>query len=129
MVNRQLAERHPEHASFFEDVNARLYDLMDVFQKQHYVHHGFRGSASIKKVLPTLLPDLRYDELDIHEGGQASEAWWSMVSPSTSKEESAKIAADLKEYCGLDTYAMYAIWKYLGEGGVDYSHGNFVGSR
>jgi hypothetical protein len=115
MVNRQLAERHPEHAAFFENVNARMYDLKDIFQKQYYVHHGFRGSVSIKKVLPTLLPDLRYDELDIHEGGQASEAWWTMISPGTAPEVSKKIAADLKTYCGLDTFAMYAIWKHLKE--------------
>jgi hypothetical protein len=115
MINRQLATRHPEHAAFFEDVNTRLYDLMDIFQKQYYIHHGFKGSASIKKVLPTLLPELRYDELDIHEGGQASEAWWTMISPSTSIEESKKIAADLKTYCGLDTFAMYAIWMHLKE--------------
>jgi hypothetical protein len=25
------------------------------------------------------------------------------------------IARDLKTYCGLDTYAMYAIWKHLVE--------------
>lgn len=115
MINRQLAERHPEYESFFENMNARLYDLMDIFQKQYYIHHGFRGSASIKKVLPTLLPELSYVDLDIHEGGQASQAWWTMISPSTSKEESKKIASDLKTYCGLDTYAMYAIWRYLHE--------------
>lgn len=115
MINRQLAERHPQYLAFFEDVNARLYDLKDIFQKQHYVHHGFRGKTSIKKVLPTLVPELQYDGLDIHEGGQASEAWWSMISPSTSPEESQKIAKDLKTYCGLDTYAMYAIWKHLHE--------------
>jgi hypothetical protein len=27
------------------------------------------------------------------------------------------IVNDVKEYCGLDTYAMYAIWKHLHEMG------------
>jgi len=30
-----------------------------------------------------------------------------------SKEEKEKIKTNLKKYCGLDAYAMYAIWKEL----------------
>ena len=56
----------------------------------------------------------RYKELSIHGGAQASDAWWKMVS-STDASEREMIAKDLKEYCGLDTYAMYAIWKHLHE--------------
>ena len=37
-----------------------------------------------------------------------------MVS-STSSDEQEMIAKDLKKYCGLDTYAMYAIWRHLHE--------------
>lgn len=29
------------------------------------------------------------------------------------KKESKTIASDLKEYCGFDTYAMFAVWKEL----------------
>jgi hypothetical protein len=36
-----------------------------------------------------------------------------MVAPDTSDRERASIAAALREYCKLDTYAMYAIWKKL----------------
>ena len=96
-----------------QQVNNSLFDLRDIFQDQHYVHHGFRGSTSIKKVLPILIPELKYADLSIHEGGQAADAWWTMVSPATSPEESKQTAIDLKKYCGLDTYAMYAIWKHL----------------
>lgn len=115
VVNKEIAIRLPKYSSLFEQMNNSLYDLKDIFQNQHYVHHGFRGSTSLKKVLPTLAPELRYDELDIREGGQAADAWWKMVSPATPLEESKKIATDLKIYCGFDTYAMYAIWKHLQE--------------
>ncbi len=112
-VNKELALRMPLHKVTMDRVNNMLYDLMDVFKKQHFVHPEFRGSTSIKKVLPALVPELSYKDLDIKEGGQASNAWWEMLSPKTSPEVSAKIAKDLKIYCALDTYAMYAIWEKL----------------
>jgi len=115
MVNKEIGARLPEHAKFFENFNNRIYDLMDIFHDQHYVHPGFKGKSSIKKVLPTLTAELRYDILGIQEGGQAADAWWKMVSPDTSPEEKERIAHDLKVYCGLDTYAMYAIWHHLQE--------------
>ena len=65
-------------------------------------------------MLPALVPNLQYKELSIHGGAQASDAWWTIVSSSNSDERDM-IAKDLKEYCGLDTYAMYAIWKHLDE--------------
>jgi hypothetical protein len=111
----KVGTRLPQHALYFEEFNKRIYDLMDIFHDQHYVHHGFRGKCSIKKVLPTLDAELRYDGLDIQEGGQAADAWWRMVTADTAPEEKAKIAHDLKVYCGLDTYAMYAIWHHLQE--------------
>jgi len=115
MINTQIGKRHPEHAAFFNAFNDRIYDLMDVFLDQHYVHPGFKGKCSIKKVLPTLVPELRYDELGISQGGQAADAWRRMVATHTPRDEKARIARDLKIYCGLDTYAMYAIWHHLQE--------------
>lgn len=112
-VNREIGQRLPKYKATMERINNMLYDLMDVFKKQHYVHPAFRGSTSIKKVLPALVPELSYKDLDIHEGGQASNSWWEMISPATREEDSKKIARDLKIYCGMDTYAMYAVWKEL----------------
>ena len=78
------------------------------------MHPAFKGSVSVKYVLPALVPELSYKELGIRGGAQASEAWWAMVS-STSSDKQEMIAKDLKKYCGLDTYAMYAIWRHLHE--------------
>ncbi|HAS84610.1 MAG TPA: hypothetical protein DCS23_00845 [Candidatus Yonathbacteria bacterium] len=111
-VNRELGERLPEHKATMERINNMLYDLMDVFKKQHYVHPKFKGSTSIKKVLPALV-DLSYDSLVIKEGGQASNSWWEMTDKKTPPETSGHISKHLKIYCGQDTYAMYAIWEKL----------------
>jgi hypothetical protein len=113
-VHRRMAHRMPAHSPTIDRMNSMFYDLMDVFHKQCYVHPKFKGSVSVKYVLPALLPNLTYKDLNIQGGAQASEAWWAMVT-STDASEREMIASDLKKYCGLDTYAMYAIWKHLHE--------------
>jgi len=109
-----MAARMPDTREFFESVNARIFDLMEIFSKQHYVHKDFKGSASIKKVLPVMVPDLSYKDLDIREGGAAAQSWKKIIDRKCTVAETEKIAEDLKKYCERDTYAMYAIWRELG---------------
>ena len=112
-VNQEIGERLPAFKPFFDQMNNSFYDLKEIFQKQHYVHHKFRGSASLKKVLPAIVSKVGYEDLDIQEGGGAADAWWKMISSVAPPDKAAKIAKNLKIYCGVDTYAMYAIWKHL----------------
>jgi len=112
-VNREIGERLSAYASQMEHINGQVRDLRDIFSKQHYVHPDFRGSTSIKHVLPVLVPDLSYEGLSIREGATASERWWMMTAEETDNGERGSTAAALRKYCKLDTYAMYAIWKRL----------------
>ena len=112
-INTQLGERNPEYKAFLDGINARVVDLEETFKKQHFVHPGFKGKTSIKSVLPTLVPSLSYKELDISEGATASDTWNKIVSGEYSKQESLEKADNLRVYCKLDTYAMFAIWEYL----------------
>jgi len=114
-INAALAKRHPEDAAFLNDINERVYDLIDIFQKQFYVHHGFKGKTSIKNVLPVLVPDLSYKSLEIQKGDVAMEAWYEMVFGDLTPEEKTITSKNLLDYCCLDTYAMYAIWQKLRE--------------
>ncbi len=111
--NKDLAKRNPEYKTFLEDLNSRVIDLMDIFTNQHFIHPKFKGKTSIKYILPVLAPELSYKVLDIQEGGTASNTWNQIVTGGYSEEESEEKIKQLKIYCGLDTYAMYAIWKYL----------------
>ncbi len=111
--NTELAKRVPAMESFLETLNGRVYDLEDIFTKQYFVHHGFRGKTSIKNILPILVPTHSYKELNIKDGTGAMDAWEKMNTGDMSKEEKEKIMQDLKAYCGLDAYAMYAIWREL----------------
>ena len=86
---------------------------MDIFSEQLYVHPKFKGKTSIKYILPVLAPELSYKALDIQEGATASDTWNKIVRGEFSKEEILEKIENLKTYCKLDTYAMYAIWKHL----------------
>lgn len=113
--NEEMAERYPEYRDFLMDLNSRIYDLGDTFAYQIYVHPDFKGSWSIKNVLPVMVPDLSYHDLEIGKGDVAMLAWWEMTRGHISDERREEIKANLLEYCGLDTYAMLAIWRKLVE--------------
>jgi len=110
--NAELAELHPEDRGFLEDLNARVFDLMKVF-KRDYLHPDFRGSASIKNVLPVLLPELSYKTLDIQNGTMALTEWERMLASHTAPEHKEEIKKNLLEYCKLDTLAMVKIFEFL----------------
>ena len=112
-VNREIGERLGSYGGQMERINGQVQDLRDIFSKQYYVHPEFRGSTSIKDVMPVLVPELSYDNLVIKEGATASEQWWKMTAPETQEAERKAIADALLAYCKLDSYAMYAIWRKL----------------
>lgn len=114
-VHNKIAERLPEAQLFMESLNNRVYDLMDIFSKQHYVHKEFRGSTSIKNVLPVLIPELSYKDLVIQEGTTAFLRWNELITENLNKNEKEEIIKNLKIYCGQDSLAMYKIWKHLDE--------------
>ena len=107
-----LAEVFPIYSKAIKDIVIRLKDLMMPFQKKWYYTPEMKGSYSIKFVLPALVPELSYNELEIKEGGKASNTFLSMVNGSFKGDE-AKVRSQLLEYCKLDTYAMVKILERL----------------
>ncbi len=106
--NVELMELHPEFRDFLEDLNSRVFDLMKVFKKD-YLHPEFKGSASIKKVLPVLVPELSYNDLDVQNGTMAIEAWGKTIFDNVSEDEKKETRMNLLKYCELDTLAMVEI--------------------
>lgn len=111
--NRRMAALLPADEEFLLSLNERTVDLMKPF-KAHYVHPDFRGSTSIKRVLPVLCPELSYDEESVHDGTGAILAFREMVE-STSPDRVTKLRRQLLDYCKLDTEAMAAIYLKLRE--------------
>jgi hypothetical protein len=69
------------------------------------------GSYSIKKVLPALIPDLVYTDLEVQNGGMAYETF--KILPNVSQEEKQKKRKALLAYCEMDTLAMVRILRKL----------------
>lgn len=111
--NKELAVRFPEFAELLHDVNARIFDLMEVFRRQHFVHPEIGGSDSIKKVLPVLVPGLSYGDLKVQDGATASVAWHRNVHRVDDDVAAAGVWDDLRAYCRLDTLAMVEVFRYL----------------
>ncbi len=105
--------RIKEMAEVFHDLSAqllsirdRLWDLQIPFAKKWYCHPDFNGSASIKDVLPVLVPELSYKNLAIQKGDEAQFQYQELINLPEGGPERTSIKNALLEYCKLDTLAM-----------------------
>lgn len=105
-----LAELYPDLAAALHAIIERLVDFLAVVKK-HVYHPQFKGSYSIKKVLPVLVPNLSYDGLDIGDGEMAITMFAKMASGEV--EDLDQVRNDLLEYCKLDTFAMVRLHEAL----------------
>ena len=111
--NTEMAKIFPAYSEFLKSLNDRVFDLKDIFAKQHYVHHGFGGSNSIKTVLPVLVPKFSYKGLDIQGGDVAAIRWYDAITGAVNAAQAEKTFSALLEYCRLDTLAMVKIYEKL----------------
>jgi hypothetical protein len=114
-IIRSLAEEFPDLAPrLLPLVEDRMVDLLELIRR-HYYHPEFRGSFSIKDVLPALVPGIGYKDLAIREGGQAGAAFVEMIDPATPAERRGEIREALRRYCRRDTEAMVMLFQALKE--------------
>ncbi|MEK7561831.1 MAG: DUF2779 domain-containing protein [Patescibacteria group bacterium] len=111
--NTEMAKMYPAYGDLLKSLNDRVFDLKDIFAKQHYVHHGFGGSNSIKTVLPVLVPEFSYKGLDIQGGDVAAIRWYDAITGAVNGAQAEKTFNALLEYCRLDTLAMVKIYQKL----------------
>lgn len=105
----EASESYPDYEPFVQGFLGRVVDLKDPFSSFSYYHPDQRGSASLKRVLPVLVPELSYDELEIGEGGTASSEYMRITFGDVPEEERQKVRTALLDYCRLDTLAMVRI--------------------
>ena len=82
--------------------------------RNHVYDRDFRGSFSLKTVLPALVPELGYDDLAIQDGGQATAAIYRLLfDESLAATAEAELRRDLLAYCERDTFAMVELLRVL----------------
>lgn len=111
-ANNRMTSWIPEHKPYLDYINSHMFDLEKVFISD-YIDYRFKGSSSIKKVLPVLVPKLSYNHLKVQDGTMAMDTWGKIAFDSISHEEKKQIRQDLLEYCKLDSWAMVEIFNYL----------------
>lgn len=109
----ELADAFPKYARQLRVVAERLIDIAQPFRKSHFVHPKFRGSWSIKSVLPVLVPDMTYDNMAVAHGGEAQLAYFNLMYGKPTDSDRRKIIRDLRDYCRQDTLAMVKILHVL----------------
>lgn len=110
---KELGDRFPRLKQSLLAINERVVDLLRIAEQRYY-HPSQQGSWSIKKVLPAVAPDLRYDALDgVQDGGMAMNAFREAISSETTKDRKTQIEQQLLDYCCLDTYAMVRLWQFF----------------
>ncbi len=107
-VLKELARDFPGYRKQIYKRIKRLVDLMAPFQQMLYYTPEMNGSSSLKAVLPAVVKNLSYDDLDIKEGGAASEIFESLYYEENDKEIT-KWRERLLKYCERDTFAMVSI--------------------
>jgi Domain of unknown function(DUF2779) len=103
-----LARWFPEYRPRVEEMKSRIWDLLP-FVRRNVYNPDFKGSFSLKSVLPAFLPNLSYKGMDVGNGEEAGIAWERMVEPNTSAGEREHIKRALLAYCRQDTWAMVAL--------------------
>lgn len=107
-----LKDMFPDLAVPLQSILDRIQDLLVVIQ-DHVYHPGFRGSFSIKKVLPVLVPDLSYVGLAVADGETAITRFARMARGEISGEQVKITRRQLLAYCKLDTFAMVRLHETL----------------
>lgn len=100
----------PERTIELTAIIDRLVDLLPIVRNSIY-YPEFRGSFSIKSVLPVLVPDLGYDDLEIADGQAA--ACYMQALNRVDASEREEMFDDLGKYCERDTYAMVGVVRAL----------------
>lgn len=111
---RELAEALPAFRERIESLMGRLVDLHGLL-KGGYCHPEMRGSWSLKSVVPAVVPELSYEDLEVKEGASAEAVGAALILGEVSETERPRLIEALRRYCALDTEAMRRIVERLSE--------------
>lgn len=109
----ELAEQLPEYAGDLLALNERMKDLQQPFENGMIYDIRMRGQWSLKTIM-SLMDDPGYRELDIRHGMDAVYQW-RYLDRDAEDVDRERIIEELKAYCGMDSYAMTVVCRWLYE--------------
>lgn len=112
-VIRWLMQRYPELAAPLGRLRDRLIDLESIVRHNIY-HPGFRGRTSTSTVLPALVPDFTYIDLEIEDAPSASASFAYLAQGDYfSAARAPLVRRDLYAYCARDSLALVRLHEAL----------------
>lgn len=119
--NKEIAETFPDLKKYFEIINENTYDLMDIFSKWYYYSLKCKWSNSIKYVLPALVPEMTYKDMEVPNWLVAMQTLNQIIEWKIIWEEKEKQIKNLLLYCGQDSLAMFRIYERI----ISYLHDSY----
>ena len=101
----------PEYTDELKHINERMVDLQLPFESGIIYDTRMKGLWSLK-VIMSIMNDKSYNDLAIHQGMDAV-CEWRRLDKEEQDANKEDIMQNLKEYCGMDSYAMVVVFKWL----------------
>jgi len=105
----ELGNMFPEYKQHLESIKNRFIDLAIPFIEGIVYDVRMQGNYTLKKLVD-IVSDYSYSNLEIADGMQAVFNWRDADKGS---KENESIINNLKEYCSLDAYGLYLVYKWL----------------
>jgi hypothetical protein len=107
-----LSRSFPEEKEFIDSLISRFVDLLTPFKSGWFYMPEMGASASIKSVLPAIAPEFSYADLEIGNGGLASNTFLTMIENYFEGDRDVTMK-HLLDYCERDTEGMVVIYRHL----------------
>lgn len=108
----KLGKLFPEYAHEVKERIQRFVDLETVFRSDMYYHPAMKGSYSMKAILPSVAPQLTYNDLEVRDGSDAM-LLYASLNADTPVDELEKSLRELLDYCRMDTLGVFYVFEYL----------------
>jgi len=111
---RELALDFNQYSEEIENIISRIKDLLVPFRERFIYHPQMCGSNSLKSVVPALIPELSYSDLEISDGTLAMNAYEQLLNERDG-DKINQIRNALLRYCERDTLCLVKIIQKLEE--------------
>lgn len=111
---KELAWYFPDYSEDIESIIFRIKDLMVPFQDRYFYHPQLNGSYSLKTIVPILIPELNYNDLEISDRESAMSSYEHLIR-ERDHEKIIQTRHALLKYCERDTLSLVRIMQKLYE--------------